>query len=467
MGQTGGTVVAEAEGRKTEQAGAGRPGAEGPQLAIQPPRGTHDILPAESPSWQLLESAARRLFQVSNYQEVRVPIFEHTELFKRGVGETTDIVNKEMYTFSDRSDRSLTLRPEGTAGVVRAYLHGGLHRMSPPVKLWYAGPMFRYESTKTGRQRQFNQTGVEAFGSAGPLIDAEVIVIALRYLQEVGAESCTLQLNSIGCPLCRPAYRELLKARLAPRLPELCGDCQDRFQRNPLRMLDCKIRHDQERYLDVPLAVDHLCQECSDHFQQLKDLLDRQGARYVLNPRLVRGLDYYTRTVFEVVSSDHRLGVESTVCAGGRYDNLVELFGGPPTPAVGWALGMERLILLLGEKRVPAPEAFIVSANQAEALRLACELRATGIACDLDFPSRGQARSFGKQLQQANRSAARWAVILGDDELAAGEVTLKNMKTGSQQRVPRRDLAVSLKDRPAGQAPAEERPDNEPETRTS
>lgn len=417
-------------------------------FTLQGPRGTHDILPPESDFWQIVEENARLCFCRSGYKEIRLPIFEHTDLFKRGVGETTDIVNKEMYTFKDKSERSLTLRPEGTAGVVRAFLNGGMHRASPPVKLFYLGPMFRYESTKTGRQRQFNQIGVEAFGSAGPLIDAEVILVALDYLKIQAVKDLELQLNSIGCPVCRPLYREKLKETLAPRLSQLCADCRDRFERNPLRMLDCKSKHCQSHYQNVPLSIDFLCQDCNLHWQELKGLLTDQNVPYTVNTRLVRGLDYYTRTVFEIVTRDPRLAVESTVLAGGRYDNLVEMFGGPPTPAVGWALGVERLLILSDKSRNTSPSAFVVSSNPSEALKLALALRQENLSCELDFPQSGSPpRSFSKQLQQANKAGATWTLILGDDELASGDVTLKDMKSGSQERISRNDLSRLLKNK--------------------
>jgi len=414
-------------------------------LSIKPPRGTRDILPAESPQWQHLENCARTVLPAAGYGEIRVPIFEHTEIFKRGVGETTDIVNKEMYTFPDKSERSLTLRPEGTAGVVRAYLNGGLHRQAPPVKFWYAGPMFRYERAQTGRQRQFHQIGIEAFGSAGPLIDAEVIGVAVDYMSEVGVSGFELQINSIGCPVCRPAYRNLLKEHLRPLLPELCDDCRERFERNPLRMLDCKSQNCQSHYQDVPASIDHLCQECQLHWDQLLVLLAELNVAGKINTRLVRGLDYYTRTVFELVSGDPRLGAQTTICAGGRYDNLVELFGGPPTPAVGWALGMERVHLLMSDEGKNKLAAFVVSSQPAKALALASQLRRAGISCDLDFPGRGaDPRAFSKQLQQANKLGASWAIILGEEELRAGEATLKNMESGVQIKLPLTELVRHL-----------------------
>lgn len=422
-------------------------------MSTKPPRGTHDLLPAETPSWQALESAACSAFKLFGYEEIRLPIFEHTELFKRGVGDTTDIVNKEMYTFPDKSERSLTLRPEGTAGVVRAYLNAGMHRLSPPVKLWYTGPMFRYEGTQTGRQRQFHQIGVEAFGSPGPLIDAEVLVMAINYLTNIGITNFELQLNSIGCPVCRPAYRELLRDLLRPRLSALCPDCNDRFERNPLRMLDCKSKNCQAQYQDIPASIDNLCTECQSHWDGLLRILKEQGVAYVINPRMVRGLDYYTRTVLEVVSLDSRLGTQSTILAGGRYDHLVETLGGPHTPAVGWALGLERLLLLL-DKPKPATAPIFVICNQPEiALKLAAQLRSANLVCQLDYPSQGTAtRNLSKQLQQANKVGASWCVIAGDDELAAGQVTLKDMKSGSQDKVAIEQFVSTLLTR---QQPAE------------
>lgn len=404
---------------------------------IQQPRGTLDILPGESEKWQQLEARLGEVLTRANYREIRVPIFEHTELFKRGVGETTDIVTKEMYTFPDKSDRSLTLRPEGTAGVVRAYLSHGLSRQTPPVKLWYCGPMFRYERPQTGRQRQFHQTGVEAFGSAGPAIDAEVIVLAVECMHALNIREFDVHVNSIGCNVCRPAYREKLKEAVRPHLSELCEDCQDRFERNPLRMLDCKNEKCRQFFTSVPSSLENLCAECDDHWKGLLALLDSVNlpVKVVLNERLVRGLDYYGRTVFELISNDSRLGAQSTICAGGRYDYLVESLGGPPTPAVGWALGMERILLMLEPPPAAAPDAFIVSGNYGAALALATQLRRDRITCELDYaPSGTVPRAFKRQLQQADKSGARWTLILGEDEMSAGEVTVKNMSDGSQTK---------------------------------
>jgi histidyl-tRNA synthetase len=412
---------------------------------IQAPRGTYDILPDDSPKWQQVEAQLRTVIQRAGYREIRVPIFEHTDLFKRGVGETTDIVNKEMYTFTDRSDRSLTLRPEGTAGVVRAYLSNGMSRQPSPVKLWYSGPMFRYERTQTGRQRQFHQTGMEAFGSAGPAIDAEVIVLAVDCMHAVGIKDFAVHLNSIGCLNCRPAFREKLREFMRPHLPELCEDCHDRFERNPLRMLDCKNEKCRQFFVNVPSFLDNLCEDCKNHWDGLLKHLQELGLVPVINEKLVRGLDYYGRTVFELITDDPRLGAQATICAGGRYDYLVESLGGPPTPAIGWALGMERICLLIGDVDVAKPLAFVVSSNGHEALKLATELRRAGLACEMDYPPNGaKPRAFNKQLEKSNKSGAKWTLILGDDELATGQVSVKNMADGSQTKLPVKEIIPFL-----------------------
>jgi histidyl-tRNA synthetase len=426
-----------------EESGSG--GAAGDRVNIQPPRGTRDILPGESGRWQKMEAALRGVIQRAMYQEIRLPMFEHTELFKRGVGETTDIVNKEMYTFNDRSDRSLTLRPEGTAGVVRAYLTHGLSRQTPPVKLWYCGPMFRYERTQTGRQRQFHQTGVEVFGSAGPAIDAEVIVLAVDCLHAVGVRNFVLHLNSIGCIDCRPAYREKLKEAIAPHLASLCADCQERFERNPLRMLDCKNAQCQQFYKDLPSSLEHLCADCKAHWDELLVLLKAVGVEPHINDRLVRGLDYYGRTVFELIADDPRLGVQSTILAGGRYDYLVESLGGTRTPAVGWACGMERISLLMDDGAGEKPLAFVVSSQAVAALKLVVELRRHDITCDLDYPPQGTTpRAFKRQMERAAKSGAQWALIIGEQELADKTVTVKNLEKQTQEVVSTQELISYL-----------------------
>jgi histidyl-tRNA synthetase len=415
-------------------------------ISLKPPRGTHDILPNESSTWQYVEATARQVLQNAGYNEIRVPIFEHTEVFKRGVGETTDMVMKEMYTFNDKSDRSLTLRPEGTAGVVRAFLNGGMHRLSPPVKLWYFGPMFRYEHPQTGRQRQFHQVGLESFGSMSPLIDADGIITGINFLTKLGISNLEVQLNSIGCRICRPVYREKLKDYLKPFVHQLCSDCQMRFERNPLRMLDCKSETCQSFYNDCPYPTDYLCNECEGHFADLRTLLDSQNVNYLVNKRLVRGIDYYTKTALEVVSRDPRLGAQATVLAGGRYDHLVENFGGPSIPGFGWGLGVERLILLLGNESHKASKVFVVSTNLTFALTLTQALRQQGINADLDYPATGaQPRNFSKQLQQANKVGAQITVIAGDDEIASQQISIKNMGSGEQVKVPLSECASTIK----------------------
>jgi histidyl-tRNA synthetase len=419
----------------------------GKTMEIQSPRGTHDIVPQESSQWQYLEASCRAVIQAAGYREIRTPVFEHTELFKRGVGETTDIVGKEMYTFSDKSDRSLTLRPEGTAGVVRAYLDHGMHRQPAPVKLWYVGPMFRYERAQTGRQRQFHQVGIEVFGSAGPAVDAEVIVLAADCMARLGVESFTVHINSIGCKTCRPAYREALKDAIRPHLSKLCEDCTERFERNPLRMLDCKHKECQSFYKDAPKALDHLCQDCKEHFDGLRQLLEVLGVRYLVNERLVRGLDYYSRTVFELITDDPRLGAQSTILAGGRYDYLVETLGGPSTPAVGWAMGMERVLMMMDKGSSLSPLAFIVAEKTEVALKMAFELRRQGIACELDFPPLGSAaRKFQKQLERAAKSEAAWTLIAGERELESNTITVKNMSDSSQQTLPVEKIVTFLQE---------------------
>lgn len=415
---------------------------------IQPPRGTHDILPPDTDGWQRLETIFRDVIQNYGYKEIRVPVFEHTELFHRGVGETTDIVNKEMYTFEDKSNRSLTLRPECTAGVVRAYLSNGLQRQPAPVKLWYMGPMFRYERTQTGRQRQFHQTGVEAFGSAGPAIDVEVLLIGVDLLQRVGIANFKVHVNSIGDRACRPKYRELLKEALRSKLDHLCEDCRDRFERNPLRMLDCKSEKCQEQYTNLPTSVDHLCEDCDAHWKGFLEMSAQLDIPVVINERLVRGLDYYSRTVFEIIVDDPRLGAQSTILGGGRYDYLVETLGGPPTAAVGWALGMERWRLLLPETKPAAPFVFVVAHTAEGALQLAAAVRREGFSCDMDFPANGSiARGFAKQLERANKIGAAWVIIQGEDELAKGAVTVKDMRGGEQSSVPQDRLLHFLRER--------------------
>jgi len=318
---------------------------------IQAQKGTKDILPQESPTWQMMEKNALEIFNNANFQEIRTPIFEATELFARGVGDSTDIVNKEMYTF-EKADRSITLRPENTAGVVRAYIENGLHRNTPPVKLWYKGAMFRYERPQAGRQRQFHQLGVEMFGSTEAIADAECINTAVKYLKSLGLNDLEVEINSLGCPKCRETFRNALRELIKPNLEKYCDDCKVRYEKNPLRILDCKNPACNELLTDEKIQTlinsNFICDECSAHFEELKKYLDELNVKYNVNKQLVRGLDYYNRTVFEIKSNN--LGSQNAVCGGGRYDGLVEMLGGPSTPAIGWAMGMERLFALIEKK---------------------------------------------------------------------------------------------------------------------
>ncbi|OGH99110.1 MAG: histidine--tRNA ligase [Candidatus Melainabacteria bacterium RIFOXYA12_FULL_32_12] len=407
-------------------------------MELRAPKGTKDILPPESEIWQYMEDKARYIFDKSNYKEIRTPIFEATELFARGVGTSTDIVNKEMYTFIQK-ERSLTLRPENTAGVSRAYIEHGMHKLPAPVKLWYKGPMFRYERPQAGRQRQFHQVGVEVFGIANASADAEVIQLAMWYLEELGISNLSLEINNIGCPKCRDEHKENIKEAVKEILPEFCEDCQVRFVRNPLRMLDCKneeckdILHSE--VIDEIIKADYVCDECSEHFSELQEYLKALNIDYKVNKLLVRGLDYYNRTVFEITSTN--LGAQNAVCGGGRYDPLVEMIGGQYTPAVGWAMGMERLMSLMPSIEPKKIHLFIVSNNTKEALKLAEELRKKGIITEFDMAN----RKFGKQLEKASKSGAQFALILGEDELNTGTITVKNLETGEQEKL-EKELAL-------------------------
>lgn len=392
------------------------------------PRGTTDILPEQARLWQALEEKVRDVGARYGFGEIRTPVFEHTDLFARGIGAETDVVSKEMYTFVDRADRSLTLRPEGTAGVVRAFMEHRLDAEAQPVKLYYMGPMFRYERPQAGRTRQFHQLGAETVGTDDPAADAEMIDLLVAVLREVGLGDFTVQLNSIGCTRCRPDYIDGLRAALAPIKDDLCGSCQHRFDTNPLRILDCKRPDCIERTAEAPLLTDGLCTDCGDHFTLVRQYLTDLGLEYELVPRLVRGLDYYTRTVFEVVSPV--LGAQDALGGGGRYDGLMETLGGPPTPAVGFAAGMERILLAAAHVReTPAPDgldAYIVSVGHRArrlAVATASTLRAAGLKTELDYMN----RSVRAQLRQANRLGAAFAIVIGDDEVERGVVQIRDM----------------------------------------
>lgn len=410
---------------------------------FQAPKGTVDILPDEAARWRRVEAVARDLLARYRYGEIRTPAYEATEVFTRGIGENTDIVGKEMFTFEDRGGRSLTLRPENTAGVVRAYVEHKLYTGPAPQKLWYMGPMFRAERPQKGRQRQFSQLGVECLGSEDPRWDAEAIVLAADFLAALGLEGLTTEINSVGCATCRPVYRERLQAYLRERLDALCGDCQTRTEKNPLRVLDCKVPGCAPVIAEAPALDASLCDACRDALAEVTGLLDAAGVAWRRNPRLVRGLDYYTRTVFEIVAgAGQGLGSQSTVCAGGRYNGLVAELGGPETPAVGWGLGLERLLLLMPD--APSMEAglfgLVVAAPgtpSAPGFKLARDLRARGLAVDL-----APAGKLDKQFKQAERLGARYAFILGEAELAEGVVTVKDLANRSQERVERSDAGL-------------------------
>lgn len=403
-------------------------------------RGTRDILPEEIAYWQQVEATAREILSLAAYREIRTPIFEETALFERGIGEATDIVGKEMYSFSDRKGRSITLRPEGTAGVVRSYIENKLYGQGGVQRLWYTGPMFRYERPQAGRQRQFHQVGVEVIGSADPRADVEVIAIATDILQALGLKNLHLALNSVGNSEDRQRYRQVLVEYLTPYQAELDADSRDRLTRNPLRILDSKDQRTQEISLDAPKIYQHLGPDSQKHFEQVQTLLTDLGISYELNHRLVRGLDYYTHTAFEIISDD--LGAQATVCGGGRYDGLVQELGGPETPAVGWAIGLERLIILLQQLDGTVANTidfYVVSRGaiaQQQALKIAQKLRQSGFSVELDLSG----SAFGKQFKRADRSGAEACLILGDEEAAKETVQVKWLKTGQQQAIAQTDL---------------------------
>ena len=401
---------------------------------IKAQRGTKDIIGQDTLSWQKIQQNAKEIFQSANYSEIRTPIFEATELFKRGVGDSTDIVNKEMYTFciggADKNENSITLRPENTAGVVRAYIEHNISRQSPPQKFWYFGPMFRYERPQAGRQRQFHQIGIELFGAKEASADAEAILIAQEFLGSLGLNNLEVEINTLGCQKCRESYKKAIKEVLKPYIGELCEDCTVRFEKNPLRMLDCKNENCQKVFerdeIKKVVLGDFVCDECKAHFDEVLGYLDALDVKYSRNKMLVRGLDYYNRTVFEIKSS--ALGSQSAVCGGGRYDGLVEMLGGTPTPAVGWAMGVERLFELIKKVEPKKLDYFVVSKFPKEALKLCQKLRRKGLSCDFDM----QNRKFTKQLEKAAK-IANYAIIIGEEELEKGFYTVKDLSCGTQE----------------------------------
>lgn len=410
-------------------------------MAIKAPKGTHDVTPQEAALWQYIEDTARDICKEYGYGEIRLPVFEHTELFQRGVGDTTDVVQKEMYTFNDKGGRSITLRPEGTAGVVRAYLENNLYANAQPTKLFYLLSCYRYEKPQAGRLREFHQFGVECFGARGPAVDAEIISVAHELFQRLGLSDISLHINSIGCPKCRAEYNRKLQAYFEKRKDELCETCRDRLYKNTLRILDCKSPVCQEIAKDAPLIIENLCEECEEHFEKLQEYLKIMNIEYQIDPYIVRGLDYYTKTVFEFVSN--QIGAQGTVCGGGRYDGLVEELDGAPTPGIGFALGLERLILLLhnvGITKEPEPlDLFLVSLGEKADLyvqKFVYDLRKSGVRCDRDYLS----RSFKAQMKYANKIGCNYIIVIGDDEITQDTGKLKNMATSEETEIRLSDI---------------------------
>lgn len=413
---------------------------------IQVSRGTRDILPTEVSYWQFIEAAARDILGRAGASEIRTPIFEQTELFLRGIGEATDVVSKEMYSFNDRGDRGLTLRPEGTAGVVRSFIENSLYAQGNVQRLWYVGPMFRYERPQAGRQRQFHQLGLEILGSGDPRADVEAIAIATDILKAIGLKDLTFDLNSIGDKDDRANFREALIAYLTPYKADLDPDSQDRLTRNPLRILDSKNKDTQKILQDAPSILDHLSEASKSRFDRVQQLLADLSIPCQINSKLVRGLDYYSHTVFEIQSAD--LGAQATVCAGGRYDGLVTELGGPETAAIGWAMGLERLVILLQKlgnlATASTVDFYVVSrgaAAEGQALRLVQQLRQAGFKAELDLSG----SAFGKQFKRADRSAAAGCLILGDAEAEKGTVQLKWLASGEQAELVQAELASQFK----------------------
>ncbi len=402
-------------------------------LITQAPKGTEDLLPQDSYKWQYLEEKFKKVCDCYGYKEIRVPTFEHTELFERGVGDTTDVVQKQMYTFNDKGNRSITLRPEGTASVARAFLQHNLYAEALPFKAFYNVPCFRYENKQKGRLREFHQFGIEAFGAQSATMDAEVISLAITFLKSVGLNDLSVNINSIGCPECRTAYSKALQEFLKPKYDELCETCKSRYERNPLRILDCKSEICQDLIKNAPSLLDYICDDCRNHFEQFKSCLDSMNILYNVDSGIVRGLDYYTKNVFEIISG------EFTVCGGGRYDGLVEELGGKPMPAVGFGLGIERLLLRLMDNgiQIPTPQPhklFIISLGDKAVLKtqgIVFDLRQKGISVETDHMERGLRAS----MKYADKIKAQYTLVLGDNEIESGYADIKNMENGEQTKI--------------------------------
>lgn len=414
---------------------------------INIPKGTKDVLPQDSYKWHYVENAARETAEIFNLKEIRTPVFEHTELFARGVGDTTDIVNKEMYTFEDKGGRSITLKPEGTAGVARSFIENSLGSGVLPVKMYYFTPVFRYERPQAGRLREHHQFGIELYGGKGADMDAETILIADYFLKKLGIDRLELNINSIGCKSCRPAYNSALKDYFKPHAEQMCPVCRDRLERNPLRVLDCKEDKCREVIAGAPVITDYLCPECSAHFENLKMLLSAAGLEYKVNPMIVRGLDYYSKTVFEFVST--AIGSQGTVCGGGRYDTLVENIGGSPMPCVGFGLGLERLLLLMENCGIEIPSGegvkiYIAPVGEkayGACFELLSKLRRAGVKAEIDH----MRRSVKAQFKYADKLGAEYVAAVGENEIECGKITVKKMSDGSSFEIALSEAADYMK----------------------
>jgi histidyl-tRNA synthetase len=406
------------------------------------PKGTKDILPADVYRWQKAEQIFTEICGLYGYEEIRTPTFEQTDLFQRSVGDTTDVVQKEMYTFEDKGGRSITLRPEGTAGVARSFIENGMSSLPSPVRLFYNITAFRYENVQKGRFREFHQFGLEAFGAKGPMIDAEIISILVLYFERMGLKQTKLCINSIGCPDCRKTYHDILRDYYRPFLTDMCPDCSGRFDKNPLRMLDCKVVKCHERAVSAPKLIDYLCDDCSDHFKGLQGELESLGVAYTVDPGIVRGLDYYTRTVFEFISE--HVGTQGTICGGGRYDGLIETMGGAAVPGIGFAMGVERFLMEMEaqeitiEKKSPV-QLYLASMDAkaaAYAAKLAFSLRKAGIGCECDLMNRG----FKAQLKYAGKGATPNLLVIGEEEVTTGKAQIKRLSDGMKLDVDLNDI---------------------------
>lgn len=414
------------------------------------PRGTKDITPKDVYKWHYVEKKFREICALYGYEEIRTPIFEHTEVFARSVGDTTDVVQKEMYTFTDRGDRQLSLKPEGTAGVIRSFIENKMYADTQPTKLYYITPCFRYERPQAGRQRQFHQFGIEVLGSDGPSVDAEVIGLAVQFFNEMGLKDLSVNINSVGCPKCREEYNKKLKEYLDKKSDVLCETCLERKDKNPMRVIDCKNPQCKENLQDIPFMIDHLCDDCKEHFEKLQTYLNEMDIKFLVDKTIVRGLDYYRKTAFEIISND--IGSQSTVCGGGRYDGLVEMLGGPKgVSGIGFGLGVERLLLTLENNNIEIDNpkstdiyiATIGDAAKTKSFKLIKDLRANYISADNDHLD----KSLKAQFKYSDKLNAKYTVVIGDDELANDTAILKNMKTSEQITIKLSELVDELKKR--------------------